>query len=230
MVAPIVVHLDRHRRRHLLGAAAQRRRAGHQRRAGSGRRERRGPRHLLHDQHDDAPEPGCADHEVLRPGQLGDRQLRLRPGEHRRLVLAAQRPELVRPGPVGVVAALPRRHVLRRLQHQQPQRRVPLPHRRHRERPVAAHRPRPWPARPVAVLRRRRHAVHLLRLRRHQRRTPQRRPDRHRAGLPEHLHGQQLRRAAVHRRAVRGRAGLPHRRLATTPSSSPGRPGRAARS
>ena len=43
---------------------------------------------LLHDQHDHAPEPGCADHEVVRPRQLGDRQLRLRPGEHRRLLLA----------------------------------------------------------------------------------------------------------------------------------------------
>ena len=140
LVTSARIHLDRQGRRHLLGAAAPRRRARHQRRARSGRRERRGPRHLLHDQHDDAPEPGRADHEVVRPGELGDRQLRVRPGEHRRLVLAAQRPELLRPGPVGVVAALPRRHVLRRLQHQQPRRRVPLPHRRHRERHVAAHR------------------------------------------------------------------------------------------
>lgn len=213
MVAPIVVHLHRHRRRHVRGPADQRRRAGHQRGARTGRRERRGSGHLLHDQHDHAPEPGCADHEVLRSRELGDRQLRLRPGEHRRRVLPAQRPELVRPRSVGVVAALPRRHVLRRLQHQQPRWGVPLPHGRHRGRRLAAHTTRSWSPRPVPLLRRRRHPVHLLRIRRHERRTAQRRPDGHRAGLPEHLHGEQLRGAAVHRRSVRGRPVLPHRRL-----------------
>ena len=66
---------------------------------------------------------------------------------------------------------------------------VPLRHRRHRRRLVGAHRARPGLPRPVALLRRRRHAVHLLRLRR--RRAPCKlssRPEDRRAGVPADLH------------------------------------------
>ena len=99
--------------------------------------ERRGPRHLLHDQHDDAPQPGRADHEVVRPRQLGDRQLRVRPREHRRRrsrCATAQNSY-----GQGQWASSLRYHdgtFYVALQHAKPRRRLPLPHRRHRERSV----------------------------------------------------------------------------------------------
>ncbi len=207
-----VLHVDGSRRRHIYRSAPQLRCSGRQRDDGARRRERRGARSVLHDQHHDAPEPGCADHEVVRPRQLGDRQLRVRPRQHRRRVLAAQRRELLRSGPVGLIRPLPRRQVLRALQHEQPGWRVHLHDRRHRRRPLDRDRTRTRAARPLALLRRgeRRHCVHLLRGR--ERRTPERHTDADRAGVPECHPGRRLRRRAVHRRTLRRRPGVLHRR------------------
>ena len=79
----------------------------------AGRRGHSRGRHLLHEQHDDAPEPGAADHEVEGPRELAARQLRLRHPRGRRRAGAPEREERLRPRLLGEQPAVPRRHLLR---------------------------------------------------------------------------------------------------------------------
>ena len=120
-------------------------------------------RHVLHEQHDDAHEPGRAGHEEQGPGQLGDGQLLLRHPRHRgrrRRRLGRpqprERPELLQPGHLGQQHPAPRRPD-RRL-HLRPQHRqeLCLHDRRPRQRRLGASRVLAGDARRVALLRRRR--------------------------------------------------------------------------
>ena len=140
----------------------------------------------------------------------------VRPAQHQRRVLAAERPELLRPGPVGVVAPLPRRHLLRAHQlattSAEPSSTAPTTSRTERGEDGA----RPGPPRPVALLRRRDAARRTSST---ARRTSAVRLNPTLTAIeqdfPNFFRRSDYAGPAVHRqqRALRGCAGLLHRRL-----------------